>query len=313
MGIGIFILKRLLYAIPTLLGTILIIFILFNVVSPDPALILLGKHASVGQIAEVRRELGLDRSYWVQYLEMVKSTVTFDFGRSWATKQDIMSMIKNGALPSLALSVPGFILSTIIGLIISLIVAFYRGKFIDRSSVFVCVFMTSISSLSYILFFQWFFAYELGWFEISGYVPEVTEILSYVALPIIIWIILNVGPDVRFFRTVILDEVYQDYVRTARAKGLGEITVFFKHVLKNAMIPIITYVLNQVPFLILGAILLESFFAIPGLGSLSINAINSSDFPVIRAVTILSSMGVIIFNALTDILYTVVDPRVRLQ
>ena len=171
----------------------------------------------------------------------------------------------------------------------------------------------SISSLAYILFFQWFFAYYLGWFEISGFEYGFPDFLPYVILPIIIWVILSVGPDIRFYRTILLDEMYQDYVRTARAKGLGEKSIMFKHVLKNAMIQIITYVIIQIPFLILGALLLENFFSIPGLGGLTINALNNGDFPVLRAMTAITAVGVIIFNLLIDILYTQVDPRVRLQ
>ena len=167
--------------------------------------------------------------------------------------------------------------------------------------------------MAYILFFQWFFAYKLGWFEISGFEEGFPNFISYIALPAIIWIVLSIGPDVRFFRTVILDEIYQDYVRTARAKGLSEISLLLKHVLRNAMIPIITYVVIQIPSLILGALLLENFFSIPGLGGITLNALNSSDFPVIKAMAILSSVLYMLMSLLTDILYTLADPRVKLS
>ncbi len=313
MNIWAYIIRRLLYVIPVLLGVCLIIFVLFNMVSPDPTLIMLGKHASLSQMEDLRRELGLDRSWFLQYLDVVKSAFTFEFGRSWSTKQEIIEMIKAGAIPSLTLSVPAFVLSTVISIAISLFVAFFRGTFIDKSVVFLCVTMMSISSLAYILFGQWFFAFKLGWFEISGYEFGFPDFVPYVILPVIIWVMLGLGPDVRFYRTIILDEIYQDYVRTARAKGLGEKVIMFKHVLKNAMIPIITYVIIQIPFLILGALLLESFFSIPGLGGITLNAINSSDFPVVKAMTILISVAYILFSVLTDVLYTLVDPRVRLK
>jgi peptide/nickel transport system permease protein len=171
----------------------------------------------------------------------------------------------------------------------------------------------SISALAYILFFQWFFAYKLGWFEISGFEEGFPYFISYIALPAIIWIVLSIGPDVRFFRTVILDEIYQDYVRTARSKGLSEITILLHHVLRNAMIPIITYVVIQIPSLILGALLLENFFSIPGLGGMTLNALNSSDFPVMKAMAIISSVGYIIFGLISDILYTVADPRIKFK
>jgi len=312
MNIYLYALRRLLYIIPILLGVCAIIFVLFNIVTPDPAMIMLGKHATVAQIAELRHELGLDRPWFLQYLDVVKSAVTFDFGRSWSTKQEIVTMIKSGAIPSLSVTVPSFILSLIISIIISLMVAFYRGKIIDKLTVFICVSLMSISSLAYILFGQWFFAYKLGWFEISGYEYGFPAFIPYVVLPIIIWVILGLGSEIRFFRTILLDEIYQDYVRTARAKGLTEKVILFKHVLKNAMIPIITFTIIEIPFLILGALLLESFFSIPGLGAMTLNAINSSDFPVIKAMTILSAVAYIVFSVITDVCYTLVDPRMRL-
>lgn len=305
--------RRLLYVIPVLLGVCFIIFFIFNVVSPDPTLIMLGKHASKAQMMELRAELGLDRAWYLQYFDVVKSAFTFDFGRSWATKQEIIEMIKNGAIPSLTVSFPAFILSFLISVTISLLVSFYRGSMIDKGIVFVCVALMSISSLAYILFGQWFFAFKLGWFEISGYEEGFPDFIPYVLLPIIIWVILSIGPDVRFYRTIMLDEIYQDYVRTARAKGLKETNILFKHVLKNAMVSIITYVIIQIPFLITGSILIESFFSIPGLGGITLKAINTSDFPLLKAMTVLTSVAYILFSVLTDFLYTLVDPRVRLK
>jgi peptide/nickel transport system permease protein len=308
-----YILRRLLYTIPVILGVSLIIFVLFNLVSGDPTALLLGKNATAKQMIELREQLGLNKSLWAQYFDVVKSAFTFDFGRSWQSKQEIMHMIKMGAYPSLVLSIPAFTISTILSILISLVVAYYRGKGIDLFIRVMCIAGMSISSLVYILVFQWYFAYHLGWFEISGFEEGFPNFIPYIALPAIIWIVLSLGPDVRFFRTVILDEIYQDYVRTARAKGLGEKTILLKHVLRNAMIPIITYVVIQLPFLILGALLLESFFGIPGLGGLTLNALNSSDFPVVKAMAILSSVAYILFGLLTDVLYTVADPRVKLK
>ncbi|MBT7610396.1 MAG: ABC transporter permease [Bacteriovoracaceae bacterium] len=313
MNLWVYTFRRLLYVIPVLLGVCLIIYLLFNVVAGDPTHILLGKHATAKQMAELRHELGLDRHWFMQYLDLVKSAFTFDFGRSWSTKQLISSMISEGAIPSLTLTVPGFFISTICAVSLSLLVSFYRGGLFDKFTILICISLMSIPSLAYILFGQYFFAYKLGMFEISGYDFGFPHFIPYIQLPVLIWITLTIGPDLRFYRTVVLDEVYQDYVRTARAKGLGEKLILFKHVLKNAMIPIVTYVVIQIPFLILGALLIESFFGIPGLGGITLNAINSSDFPVIRAMTILSAVAYIIFGVITDILYTVVDPRVRLN
>lgn len=299
--------------IPVLLGVSLIIFVLFNLVAGDPTAVLLGKNATARQMVELREQLGLNKPLFAQYLDVVKSAFTFDFGRSWATKQEITQMIKQGAYPSLCLSIPAFTISTVLSLLIALFVAYYRGKGIDLFIRFLCIAGMSISALAYILFFQYFFAFELGWFEISGFEYGFPDFVPYIALPAIIWIFLSLGPDVRFFRTVILDEIYQDYVRTARAKGVSELTVLLRHVLRNALIPIITYVVIQLPFLILGALLLESFFSIPGLGGMTLNALNASDFPVIKAMAILSSVMYIIFGLISDLLYTVADPRVKLS
>jgi peptide/nickel transport system permease protein len=308
-----YIVRRLLYLIPVLLGVSFIIFVLFNLVSGDPTAVLLGKNATARQMADLREQLGLNKPLFDQYLDVVKSAFTFDFGHSWATKQEIKEMIIQGAYPSMCLSIPAFVIATILSLFISLVVAFYRGKGIDVTVRVLCIAGQSVSALAYILFFQYFFAYKMGWFEISGFEFGFPNFVPFIALPAIIFILLSLGPDVRFFRTVILDEIYQDYVRTARAKGLGEIPILFKHVLRNAMIPIITYVVIQIPTLILGALLLENFFSIPGLGGITLNALNSSDFPVIKAMAILSSVLYIILSLVTDVLYTIADPRVKLK
>lgn len=308
-----YIIRRIVNLVPVLLGVSFIIFVLFNLVSGDPTAVLLGKNATASQMADLREQLGLNKPLIEQYFDVVKSAFTFDFGYSWATKQEISQMIIQGAYPSLCLTLPAFILATIFSLVIALVVAYYRGKGIDLFIRILCIAGVSISALAYILFFQYVFAYKLGWFEISGFEFGFPDFVPYVALPAIIFILLSLGPDVRFFRTVILDEIYQDYVRTARAKGLSEITVLLKHVLRNAMIPIITYVVIQIPTLILGALLLENFFSIPGLGGITLNALNSSDFPVIKAMAILSSVLYIVMNLVMDILYTYADPRVKLS
>lgn len=308
-----YIIRRLLYLVPVLLGVCGLVFVLFNVVAGDPTMLLLGKHADAQQMADLRAQLGIDKSLILQYFDIVKSAFTFDFGRSWATKQQISEMLIQGAIPSLTLTLPGFFLAFVISLTFAVVVAYYRGKGIDLFIRVMAIALMSTSSLVYILVFQKWLAFEWGLFEISGYEYGFPYFIPYVALPVIIWIVLSIGPDVRFYRTVILDEIYQDYVRTARAKGLSESKILFKHVLRNALIPVITYTVVQLPFLILGALLLESFFSIPGLGGMVLSAVNASDFPVIKAMAILSAIAYILFTLLSDILYTLVDPRVKLN
>ena len=282
MSIYHYIIRRLLYAVPILVGVTLVIFVLFHVTAGDPTLILLGKYATLQQMAELRHELGIDKPLLLQYLDTLKATFTLQFGRSWSTNQPIAQMIQVGAYASLTLSIPAFVLASLLAIAMALLAAFFRDTLLDRSLVVISVIMMSISVLAYILFGQWLFAYKLGWFEIAGYEYGFPDFLPYVVLPAMIWIVLSIGPDVRFYRTIILDEVHQDYVRTARAKGLANRTILFKHVLKNAMIPIITNLVTQIPALILGALLIENFFGIPGLGNITLQAINSSDFPVIK-------------------------------
>ncbi|MEO1219309.1 MAG: ABC transporter permease [Bacteroidota bacterium] len=305
-------LRRLLYAIPILMGVALLIFLLFNVVAGDPTAVLLGKHATANQIAELRHELGLDKPWLEQYVDILKSIFTLRFGDSWATKQDIGTLVKSGAYVSLTLVVPAFIVTTVLAICISLVTAFFRGSILDQSLVVLSVVTMSVSGLAYILFGQWLFAYKLGWFEIAGYAYGFPDFLPYTLLPSAILVMLSIGYDVRFYRTLVLDELYQDYVRTARAKGLAEYIILFRHVLKNALISMVTSLIMEIPAWLLGTVLVESFFGIPGLGTITLNAINNTDFPVIKAMTILSAIFYLIFNIVTDILYTWLDPRIKL-
>jgi peptide/nickel transport system permease protein len=308
-----YILRRLVSTIPTILGVALIIFVLFNMVGGDPTYQMLGKHANPRLIAEVRHEYGFDQPMYVQFVSYLKQIATFDYGRSYATRQRISDLIQMGIGPSLTLAIPAFFLTTALALLFGLLVAYFRGHWIDKVTVVLCVFGMSVPILAYILFGQYFLAYKLGWFPISGWESGWPDRLNFVWMPILIWVVVSLGYDVRFFRTALLDEVSQDYVRTARAKGLSEQRIFFKHVLKNSMVPIITNVVIEIPLLILGSFLLESFFGIPGLGSITIDAINNSDFPVIKAMTTLQALLYIFGNLITDVLYTLVDPRVKLQ
>lgn len=308
-----FLIRRVIYGVPIILGTTLLLFIIFNVVPGDPALQVVGRHATAETIANSRRELGLDRPLVVQYFSLLKQIASFDFGRSYQTKQEITSMIAEGIGPSLSLAAPAFFIATVVSLLIGLFVAMYRGTITDRIVVAFCVAGQSISLLVYILAGQYFMAYKWGYFPISGYDPSWTGRWHYLMLPGLIFILLTLAPQVRFYRTVILDEIYQDYVRTARSKGLQDRVIMLRHVLKNAMIPIITDIIINIPFLILGSVLLESFFAIPGVGDLIVRAIANSDRPVLMATTILGTVAFVFFNIISDVLYALVDPRVQIK
>lgn len=309
----VFLVRRIVGSIPVIFGVALVVFILFNIVGGDPALQMVGKHATVQQIADIRREYGLDQPLFVQFFNYLKEILTFDFGRSYATRQKISDMILNGIGPSLSLAIPAFLITTVLAVSMGLLVSYFRGKMIDRVTVLLCVIGISIPSLGYILFGQYILAYKMNLFPISGFDYSLSGRMEYLVLPAIVWILLSVGYDVRFYRTALLEETSQDYVRTARAKGLSEPRVFFKHVLKNSMVPIVTNVILEIPLLILGAFLLESFFGIPGIGSITIDAIHNSDLPVIKAMATMTSLLYIFGNIMTDVVYTLVDPRVKLK
>lgn len=236
--------------------------------------------------------------------------ITFDFGRSLQRGQTIGEMIAAGAPPSLAITVPGFLLAELISIGLALICAYWRGGYTDRTVVVLTVLGMSVTMLAYIIAGQYLLSHKVGLFPVQGFK---SPYVPYVVLPVFLFVIVSLGPNVRFFRTVMLDEVSQDYVRTARAKGLSNQNVMLKHVLKNAMIPIITYTVIAIPFLFMGSLLLERFFSIPGLGGTMVDAIFESDWPVVRAFTYLLALLYVFGNLLTDICYALVDPRISLK
>ena len=231
-----------------------------------------------------------------------------DLGQSSIFKQPVAKLLKDGIGPSLSLSVPIFIVGLMSALVLSLICAYFRNQFIDRFIVITAVALMSINYLIYIVAGQYFLAYRMGAFPVWGY-----ESVRYLLLPVIIGVVSGLGSNIRFYRTIMLDEIYQDYVRTALAKGVSKPRILFVHVLRNALIPIVTNVVIAIPFLYTGNLLLENFFGIPGLGYLGINAILSSDVDVVRALVLIAALLFVIANLLTDLVYAAVDPRVTLK
>lgn len=309
---GTYVVRRLLHAIPILLGVTLLAFLLFYVVSPDPALVKVGKGATEEKIQEERIRLGTDKPLPVQYWDFLRNAARGDFGTSWKTERPVLEMITEGVGPSLALSAPAFVIELLLAISLALFCAYYRNSLADVATVIVTVAMMSVPALSYILYGQYYLAHRWKMFPVYGFEPGFAGLAS-LALPILIWVLLAVGSEVRFYRTVVLEEMRLDYVRTAAAKGLGTRRILFRHVLKNAMIPILTRVIVTIPFLILGSLLLERFFGIPGIGSLTVDAVNTSDLPVIMAMVVISAVLLIVFNILTDVCYALVDPRIRLR
>ena len=321
-----YLVRRLLYAIPIILGVNLITFILFFVVnSPDDiARMQLGiKGATPAAIERWKTDRGYDKPLFLNtsargsekltqtiFFDKSLRMLSFDFGRS-DNGRDIRSEIESRMWPSLAIALPTFILGLIAALTFALLLVFFRATYFDTWGLILCVTAMSISSLFYIIGGQWLVAKIWALVPISGYAPGL-DAIRFIALPVIISVIAGLGSSTRWYRTLFLEEITRDYVRTARAKGLSETATLYRHVLKNAMIPILTGVVVIIPLLFMGSLLVESFFAIPGLGSYTIDAIQSQDFAVVRAMVFIGSILYIIGLILTDISYTLVDPRVRL-
>jgi peptide/nickel transport system permease protein len=309
-----YIVRRLWQMIPTLLGVVLLIFFLFNWVGGDPAQVLAGKISNQEQIDNIRKQLGVDQPYWRQLLIFCQQIATGDFGRSWSTNEEVSRIFATRIGPTLTIMFPILLLETTLGIFFALGVAYVRGSLTDRAIMIICTFAMSISFLVYIILGQWLFGFLLGWFPVQGWSESYWKnLVVYAPLPVFLALLVSIAPTLRLYRSFFLDEINQDYVRTARAKGLSETTVMFKHVLRNAMIPILTNVAIALPSLMIGSFLLEKFFSIPGLGREVITAVERSDFPVIKAITVYLAVFTMFLNLLVDVLYKWVDPRVEFK
>ena len=324
-----YIVRRLLYAIPILVGVNLLTFLLFfGVSSPrQMAFAILGeKNTSQADIDNWLGERGYDLPLiWNSEEAGVASKATrtifftktvplfwFDFGASDQDRRSIGREIQARMGPSLMIAAPTFVVAIFVNIALAMLVAFYRGTYLDTWGVIVFVMMMSISLLFYIIGAQYVLGRMWHLVPISGFDTGVHSI-KFVLLPVIIGVLGGIGSGARYYRTIFLEEINRDYVRTARSKGLGEMRVLFVHALKNAMIPILTSVVLSIPFLFMGSLLMENFFAVPGLGSFTIDAINAKDFAIVRSMVFIGSVLYIIGLILTDISYTLVDPRVRLE
>ncbi len=314
MNLWAFLLRRMLHMVPTLLGVMLLVFVLFNWVGGDPAYILAGKIPDPKQIEAIRVQLGVDQPYWMQFWIFIQQVCTFDFGRSWSTGELVSDILLTRIGPTLTIMVPVLILETLLAVLFAVLVAYVRGSLTDRAVMIGCTVAMSISFLVYIIVFQWLLGFKLGWFPVQGWSESfVTNLTRYAPLPILLAVMVGLAPSLRLYRSFVLDEMNHDYVRTARAKGLSENAVMLKHVLRNAAIPILTNLGIALPGLFVGSFLLEVFFSIPGLGREIVESVNRSDFPVIKAITVYLAILTMIINLLVDVLYRWVDPRVSFK
>jgi len=322
-----YIVRRILYAIPILIGVNLLTFMLFFVVnSPeDMARMHLGaKRVTQEAVDQWKHERGYDKPLLYNasaagtdkvtetiFFDKSLSLFAFDFGTA-DDGRDIGYDIQQRMWPSLAIAIPIFLVGLLANITFALLLVFFRATYIDVWGVVFCVVLMSVSLLFYIIGGQFLIGKLWNLVPISGF-DDGLESLKFLVLPVLIGVIGGIGSGTRWYRTIFLEEIGKDYVRTARAKGLSEVTVLFRHVLKNGMIPVLTGAVVVIPLLFLGSLLLESFFGIPGLGSYTIDAIQAQDFAIVRAMVFLGSVLYIIGLILTDISYTLVDPRVRLS
>jgi peptide/nickel transport system permease protein len=308
-----YILRRVVQMIPTLAGVILLVFLLFRYFGGDPAEILGGLHATAEQVESIRNQLGLNRPVWDQLWLFASKVITFDWGSSWATNEAISTIFRTRLPATLTIMIPILLLEVGLSIACGMAVAYVRGSLTDRAVMMISTVALSVSFLVYVIIGQYVFAFRLGWFPVQGWSNSTwTNLAVYAPLPVMLAVLVSLAPSTRLYRSFFLDEIGHDYVRTARAKGVPERTILFKHVLRNAMIPILTNVATQLPGVFIGSFLIEVFFSVPGLGREVYQAVGRSDYPVIQAVTIYLAALTMVINLVTDVLYKFVDPRVVL-
>jgi peptide/nickel transport system permease protein len=319
-----YVVRRILLTIPIVIGIVMITMFLFHGVVKDPARAYVGKFATPQALEAARARMGIDKPKWFNFsalshgdMKGAFNTQLFDillfrFPKSMRYEESIWGIIAHKGPASLTVQVPAFLIMTGLELSFALLAAWRRGRWVDYSITLASVLLLSLPPLSLYLVAQWFFGQKTGLFPVAGWDKGVYA-LHFAALPMLITVIITTGHGTRLYRTVMLDEIYSDYVRTARAKGVSEREVLFTHVLRNALIPVITNTVTALPALLLGALLLERIFQIPGLGGLLVEAIFNNDFPVIMALTYVLAIAYCILQLGSDLLYRVVNPQVSLR
>ncbi len=319
-----YIIRRILWTIPIVLGVVVITFVLFSVVAPDPARQYAGKFATPEVLTAIRAKMGLDKPRWFDFADLAHGNVagafntqffdvlTFRLPESMHWETPFWDLVVRKAPASMLIQVPAFFIILGIQLSLALAVAFKRGQWQDYSMTFLAVLGLSVPALSVYIAAQWLLGREWGIFPVAGWEPGLAAV-RYAAMPIVISVLVGLGGGVRFYRTVMLEEVGADYVRTAAAKGVSRREILFTHVLRNAMIPVLTSVVTALPGLVLGSLLLERIFQVPGLGNLMVEAINNNDRSVVMGMTYVLAVVYVVLLLVTDICYALVDPRVSFK
>lgn len=309
--------RKIIAGIPLVLGVTLISFLLIVYFGPDKTYDLLGKNPTAEEIAEVRSQLGYDRPFVPRYLEYLREVVTFDFGNSESNDEKVSSILARTVPVSIALALPGFVLGNLLGVMLALLAAFYRGRWVDKCIMAFAAVGMSISFLIAIIGFQILLSSSdgLDLFPVRGWdMSTPLEYLRYVTVPTLATVFIALGYNTRFYRAVIVEEMTRDHVRTAKAFGVPPVRLFYRNILKNSMIPIVTRIVFSIPFIVIsGSLLLESYFGIPGVGKVTYDAIVTGDQPILKAVVALTAILFVFAQLLTDICYRIVDPRVSLK
>jgi len=310
-----YVLRRILLAIPTLIGVMMLTFFLFfGLKSPETiARQNLGqKNPTPAQVQQWLKDHGYDQPKSVQLKRSTIDMMLFNFGKSDTNGQDIKQRIKAGVGPSVVIQSLVFFTALTISMLLAVAMAYFRGTYVDRAGTVLTVFLMSVVYMVYIIALQYWLGKRLQYGPVWGFNSE-AGLAKFILLPVTIGVVAGIPGSIRLYRTFLLDEINQDYVRTARAKGVSEQTVLLRHVLKNALIPVLTSTVAAIPGLILGGLLIENFFGVPGLGSYLTDAITNQDFAVVRAMVFLGTLLTLVGYILTDIAYALADPRVRLE
>ncbi len=320
-----YIARRILWMIPIILGVMLLTFVLFSVVAKDPARAFAGRFRSEAELRSIRQKMGLDKPAWIN-VEKASQTghfsdafdsqffdiMMFRFPQSMHYEESVWSVFKRKAPISFIVQLPIYVVALGLELILAIYAARWRGRTPDWIITVLAVATMSVPALSIYMIAQWLFGGVLKWFPVAGWSTGIYAI-HFMALPIVVSVMAGWGGGARFYRTVVLEEIGQDYVRTARAKGVGEREMLLTHVMRNIMIPVITNTITALPGLFLGALILESLFQIPGVGAMLVDSIFNQDRAVVMFTTYITAIAYAVMLLINDILYTLADPRVSLR
>jgi peptide/nickel transport system permease protein len=321
-----YIVRRLLYVVPILLGVMVVTFVLFFLIQKPETMArnVLGKRATPHNVQVWMAKRGYDKPLFLNhrpgeklfdsiFWNKMRQFATFDLGKSDTTERPILEVFRAGAVPSLLITVPAFFTGLAMAVVLSLYLVFLRHSPIDTAGVFACVGLMSVPPMVYIIFGQGVIALTLNYFPAYGFHLSGWTTLKFLLLPVLLMVVMSLGREVRLYRAIFLEEIEQDYVRTALAKGVSSARLLLTHVLKNGMIALITLTVAAIPSLILGSLLLENFFGIPGLGNALLLAIQTTDFASMQAFVLLGAILIQVGYIATDICYALVDPRIRLS